>query len=344
MSTPADEFNFPIVMTPNGLQPQAPASLLTQLLAAVATTNPGYTANLPGSLIEDVSSTDVAAIALCDQAKVELVNSLTPNGANIFLLTQLGQIYGVQLGQPTNTNVLVTFAGTVGYVIANGVLVSDGTNVFQIQGGGVIGNGGFSAPINAISVNSGSFSVPANTVTQILTSIPASITLSVTNTLPGNPGGSTETYFRLSRARAAGRARGKRRYLALHQDADRPDLGLSVQSHFRATGDHRPSRRGGRQWDPLSDRQCDLPGCGRCGDIGGLGGFLNSARNVTVSLLDYPDTYNILYVAAPLQTVTMTITWNTVLTSFTGGGAFPGLVQGPLAAYINSLGDRPGDQ
>src|ERR1700674_533011 len=96
MATPP--FNFPVVIGPQGLQPQQPADLLAQLLAAVAATNPGYTANLPGSLVEDISSTDVAAIALIDQAKVELVNSLTPLAANNFLLTQLGQIYGPTLG------------------------------------------------------------------------------------------------------------------------------------------------------------------------------------------------------------------------------------------------------
>src|ERR1700676_3806380 len=98
MSTP-NPFNFPVIIGPQGLQPQQPTDLRAQLLAAVAATNPGYTANLPGGLIEDISSTDVAAIALIDQAKIEAVNSLTPLGANNFLLTQLGQIYGPVLGQ-----------------------------------------------------------------------------------------------------------------------------------------------------------------------------------------------------------------------------------------------------
>lgn len=86
---------LPVVLDKSGLQPQSPLSLRAQLLALVAATNPGYTANLPGSLIEDISSTDVAALALIDSARVELVNSLTPYGANAFLLLQLGNIYGV---------------------------------------------------------------------------------------------------------------------------------------------------------------------------------------------------------------------------------------------------------
>ena len=56
-----------------------------------------------------------------------------------------------------------------------------------------------------------------------------------------------------------------------------------------------------------------------------------------MSVNDYPDTYTVLYVTPGVQTVTLTVTWNTSLTSFSGGAAFPSLTQGPLAAYINQL-------
>lgn len=38
-----------------------------------------------------------------------------------------------------------------------------------------------------------------------------------------------------------------------------------------------------------------------------------------------------------MQVVSLVVTWDTVLTNFTSGAAFPSLVQGPLAAYINAL-------
>ena len=64
---------LPVVLTPAGMQPTAPAVILQWLIGLVTTGQdqygntianpvPGYTANLPGSLIEDISSTDVAAI------------------------------------------------------------------------------------------------------------------------------------------------------------------------------------------------------------------------------------------------------------------------------------------
>jgi hypothetical protein len=340
MSTPNPfapfAFDFPVVMTVNGVQPQAPANLLSQLLAAVAVQQPGYTANLPGSLIDDVSGTQVASIVLCDQARVETINSLTPFGANLFILTQLGNVYGVSQGSVNNTSVLVVFSGTVGYVIPNGLLIGDGTNTYQVQGGGVIGTGGVSPAIAAISLVAGSFSVPANTVTQILTSVPVGITLTVNNPLPGSPGTGAESAssFR-SRVLTAGLSAcvGGPRFIKtmIGQILGAQSNLISVQKgvgglRIVVGGSADPFQIAYAIFQSVADVTTLQPSA------------INPARNVTVSLIDPPDTYNVLYVNSPAQTVTMTVTWNTVLPSFTGGAAFPGLVQAPLAAYINSLG------
>src|SRR5690349_6601545 len=100
MSTP-DPFDFPVIVTAAGMQPQDPQAIRDQILAAAVANSPGLTGNLPGILIEDILSTDVPAVALCDQARVELVNSLTPFGANEALLIMLGSIYGVPYGLAT---------------------------------------------------------------------------------------------------------------------------------------------------------------------------------------------------------------------------------------------------
>jgi hypothetical protein len=330
-------WNIPVVLTQAGLQPQSPASLLTQLTNNVASTNPGYTSDLPGSLIEDVSSTEVAGISLCDQAKVELVNSMTPYGANQFVLGQLGQIYigEGQPGEPYNTSALVIFTGTIGYVIPNGFVVSDGTYSYQIQGGGVIGGSGSSPALTALAIVPGSWGVPANTVNQILTSYPGSIVLAVNNPNPGTPGGTAESWgsYR-QRVLQAGLAAsvGTGRYIKTLIGA----LNGSEQNLIavqQASGGLRVVVGG------LADTyQIANAVYMSVSDVGQLvGSAVSSGRNVTVSLVDPPDTYSVLYVAAVEQTVTMTVTWNTVLTSFTGGGAFPGLTQQPLTDYINSL-------
>lgn len=185
--------DIPIVVTTSGAQPTPPATLLAQLLALVAATNPGYTANLPGSLVEDVSSTDVGALSLIDQIRVELINSLTPYGANAFLLKQLGQIYDIQLALATNTSVYVVFSGPVGYVVAQGFTVSDGTYQYIVQDGGIIGSDSTSAPLFCLATQTGSWAVPAGTVTQLVTSVPSVIALTVTNPQAGTPGNSSET-------------------------------------------------------------------------------------------------------------------------------------------------------
>ncbi len=192
-------YNFPVVIGPEGLQPQSPASLREQLLTNVAATNPSYTADLPGSLIEDISSTDVGAIALCDSAKVDLVNSLTPYGANEFLLNQLGQIYGVTKNAATNTSVFVVFTGPAGFVIDRGFTVSDGTYQYVLQDGGVIGLSGTSSPLYAVANVVGSWAVPISTVNQIVTSVPAIYAVTVDNPAAGLPGlatGETEQSYR----------------------------------------------------------------------------------------------------------------------------------------------------
>lgn len=329
------EFDFPVVLTENGLQPQAPSSIQTQLVNNVASTNPGYTANLPGSLVEDISSTDVAAIVLCDQAKVELVNSLTPAGANQFLLLQLGQLYGVPYGQPSNTSIQVVFSGTVGYVIPNGLLVSDGTYTYQVQIGGVIQSGGSSSSITAIAIQSGSWAVAANSVTQIITSVPSGVSLSVTNPSSGTPGGAAESWYSYrTRVLQAGLAAcvGTARFIKtlLGQIAGVTSNLVSVQQN--GSGGIRVVASGA---DEYAIAFAIFMAVADPSDL--VGSAVNSSRNVAVSLIDFPDTYSIVYVNTQTETVTMTITWNTTLSSFTGGGAFPALVQQPIVDYINGL-------
>ena len=185
--------DFPIVITTAGLQPQAPATLRAEIVAKVSATNPGITTDLPGTLIEDVVSTDVASLSITDSAKVETVNSLTPYGANAFLLNQLGQVFGVPLGQASNTSVFVIFTGTPGFVIAKGFVVSDGSYQYVLQTGGVIGSDGQSPQLYALADSAGTWAVPAGTVTQLVTQPPSPFTLAVVNPEAGVPGTGAES-------------------------------------------------------------------------------------------------------------------------------------------------------
>lgn len=189
--------SLPLVVTAAGAQPQSPASILATLLANVSAEVPDYTATLPLSLIEDVSSTDVAAIALCDQAQVDTVNSLTPYVANNALLLQLGNIYGVALGIGFNTSVFVVITGStaIGLTIPVGFTVSDGTYQYTVQDGGSIGSGGSTSPLYCLATAAGSWAVPPNSVTQIVTSVPSVYgVLTCTNPLAGTPSAGPQTF------------------------------------------------------------------------------------------------------------------------------------------------------
>lgn len=191
--------DLPVVITAAGLQPSAPADIRANLLASVAAVSPGYTANLPGILIEDVADTEVASIVQSDNARVETVNSLTPLGANNFLLVQQGNMLGVPIGLASNTSVFVQFSSnSPGFNIGKGFQVSDGNFTYQIIDGGNIGSDGTSPLLFALATVTGSWAVPPGTVKQIVTSVPATVgssplTLTVVNPEAGLPGASNET-------------------------------------------------------------------------------------------------------------------------------------------------------
>lgn len=180
-------------ITTAGAVPSSPTTLLNEVVTAATALAPGLTTTLPGSLVEDMSSTATGAVIVQDQGYVDLINSISAVSANAPVLYQLGQMYGIPQGQGSNTSVYVLFLGTPGFVIARGFVVSDGINQYVIQDGGIVGSSGQSALLYALAINSGSFAVPAGTVTQIITSVPTGITLSVTNPSTGIPGTTAQT-------------------------------------------------------------------------------------------------------------------------------------------------------
>lgn len=187
-----DPVSVNLTVTSAGAQPTDPTVLWANLITLVAAINPGYTV-LPGGLIEDLASTATYALALCDAAAVETVNSLTPFAANPYLLTELGNIYGVARDQLTNTSVYVVFSGTVGVQIPKGYLVSDGTYQYQVQDGTVIESGGQSQPTFCVATQTGSWPVPDNSVNQFISSKPPGVSLSCTNPQDGTPSAGTQT-------------------------------------------------------------------------------------------------------------------------------------------------------
>jgi hypothetical protein len=194
--------DLPIVITSVGPLPRSIEEIRATLLAQVAATNPGYTANLPGILIEDISSTDTLAIAQCDSARVETINSLTPLGANSFLLLQLGQMLGVPVGTESFTSAFVVFStdpAGPGVVLGKGFIVSDGTYQYALVNGGITKADGKTDPLQAVATQSGTWAVPPGSINKLTTSPPPGVNLTVVNPNTGTPGsleGLSESAYR----------------------------------------------------------------------------------------------------------------------------------------------------
>jgi len=180
-------------LTTAGAVPTSPTDLLNAEIAAATALSPGLTANLPGSLVEDMASTATGAVVIQDQAFVDLVNSISPYTANPFILYELGAVYGVPQGIGSNTSVYVTFIGTPGFVISAGFVVSDGTHQYTIRDGGIVSASGQSTALYCLANSAGSWAVPVGTVTTIITSIPSGVTLTCTNESAGVPGATAQT-------------------------------------------------------------------------------------------------------------------------------------------------------
>lgn len=328
-------FNLPVNIGPNGPQPQSPSTLLTQLQAQALALSPGLTNDLPSSLIEDITSTEVAGLSILDQARVEAINSVSPNSANAFILTQQGRALGFQLGLPTNTSVIVVFTGTPGYVIPAGFRVGDGSHVYAVLSGGVIGSNSNSLALTAVSVAPGPFAVPANTVTQLLTS-PGQIQ-SVNNPQAGIPALPPESWgsfrFRVQQGQLADCTTGPRLFKTLIGNV--PGVPSNLVAVQAAPGGFRVIVGGGG--DVIQIAYAIFSALGGNPSSILQGSAIDPTRNIVVTLYDPPDQYQITFVQSPAQALTANVTWNTSQPNFVGGAAFPSLTQADMAAYINSL-------
>lgn len=324
-------------ITTSGAVAASPDTLNAELLAVAVARAPGLTADLPGSLIEDMSSTATGALVVQEQAAVDLVNSISPLTANEFILKQLGLVYGVRPGLGSNTSVFVTFSGTPGFVVNIGFLVSDGTHQYVtidpaiISGPGPVGS---SQPTFCVAVDAGTWPIPANTVTQIVSSVPEGFTLLVNNTATGVPGGDPQTLGEyqaqvIQAGQAVSTGIGTLVKTALQ------NVG-GVQARlisFRQTGGGWQVIVGGG--DPYQVANAIYQSMFNILDLVGAA-TLGSTETIAIS--DFPDTYQIVYVVPAQETVGVVCTWQTVATAnFVSPAIVTALAQPALVAYINSI-------
>ena len=56
-----------------------------------------------------------------------------------------------------------------------------------------------------------------------------------------------------------------------------------------------------------------------------------------MTVLDYPDKYTVTFVQPPQQTVSITVTWNTISTNIVANAAVAQAAQPALVAYVNGI-------
>ena len=463
-----------INVTSAGAQPTPPATLRATLTDLVAKSRPGYTANLPTSLIEDIASTSVGALVLMDQAAVDLLNSFTMNTSNPYLLALQGNQIGIKAGAESNSSAYVAFKGIAGYTIPKGFVVSDGLNQYAVQDGGTLGNAtptNFTGSIalqvltvtaipngeilvgdpitgagipagtvitglgtgtggigtytinNSLTVASeamvgathgtvtlyvvalqfGTWAIPANSITTIVTSVPTGYPVFCTNPNTGTiavdaettefyrarvlrsqlaPGIGTLSYLKSLiqnvpgvQARLVSVSGGNKLivgggdpYLvagAIYKGmfAINSLLGSSAVTHnWAGTGSISGNvltisamTSGTIQVGDILDGAGLVSPTIITGFLSGSGGTgtyqvnysqtvlsetisgSNSLRNQVVTIIDYPDTYFILFVVPIQQTINIACDWSTIAPNFTANIAVSDAVVASLVAYINSI-------
>lgn len=331
--------DLPIIMTTAGAQPTPPKTLLSNLITNVASKVPGYTANLPSGLITDLASTATGALALIDQARVDLINSVSPYGANIPLLTQLGNIYGVQKGEGSNTSVYVVFSGLPGFVLPKGFTVSDGNKQYSVVNDSIIPESGQTDSVYCLAIDEGSWAVPEGSVTQVITSVPESQPVTCTNVLAGLPGADEQSYSSY---------RGQVMQTGMQAVQGTPDC---VKATLRAVAGVQENLISFRQ--PTVGKWVVVVGGGdpyavayaiykSVPDISTLTNDVvnesgSAPEKKTLSILVSPDTYNVPYVIPVSQNVVAIITWDTTLSSYVDPAGVTSAAQQNIADYINSI-------
>ena len=395
-----------ITVTSAGAQPTAPATIWSNYIGLVSAVTPGYTV-LPAGMIEDLSSTAVYGLALMDSAAIEVINSITPYAANPYLLLEMGQLQGIQQGIGSNTSVYVVFTGTPGYQIPIGFVVGDGTHQYTVQDGGVITTSGSSDPIYCLATVSGTWAVPANTVTTLISSAATGYSLTITNPQPGTPSTGAQTQAEygaqvIQANRISGQ--GTQTYLKTLLQAV-PGVQPRLISARQLSNGWEVLCGGGDPYNVanaiytsgidlstlmgsaldvtaitnatlgvvttnlnhgLTTGQSNVYIAGVVGMSGvnggpytvtvltektftfgvnttGSGSYVSggivtpNSRNISANLIDYPDTYTVPFVNPPLQTVAISLNWNTVSPNYVSDSAVQQLGVTALLNYVNAI-------
>ena len=324
--------DIPIIMTAAGAIPRDIEDIRQSNYDEIAAINPDLAAYLPASPQNAFSDTSVVPQSDCDRKLVDLVNSITPYGANEAILNQWGYLFGIERGLPTRPAVFVVFTGTVGYMVSKDFIISDGIHQYQAAYGGVVNSSGF-CMIYCIATTSGTWAIPENTVNQLVSSVYSPVVLVCNNPVDGTNGTSEEM---LSAFRS--------RCITALQRTSKGVVAYAKDLLYRVVGEQRLVSVKQLNWgvkvivaggDPYEIAYA-IFNSGL--DVSRLiGSATDENRNIIVSLNNYPDIYTVLFVNPPAQSVEIRATWNTNDANFVSDAAISAFVKTAISDYINAL-------
>ena len=331
--------DLPVIYDITGPVAKTAEELRQQVIETATRLSPGITTDLPGSLIEDMTSTSVGALLVCDQARVDLINSCSPYGANVHLLKQLGAIYGVQQGEGKNTSVYVVFSGPPGFGIQKGFTVGDGTYLYTVRRDTVIPDSGQTEPVYCLATTTGIWAVPAGTVNQVKTSVPKSYQVTCTNLTAGLPGTDEQSP-------ASYRAQVMQAGMFSVQGT--PDCYRSALKKVNGVQENLISFRqatlgkwvavvgGGDPYEVAYAIYKAVPDISiLTNDVSNPSGAEVEKKTIPVTV--YPDVYQVPFVVPSSKNVVVLITWNSASTTYIDPAGVAKAVQQNIADYVNAI-------
>ncbi len=325
---------IPLIMTSAGPQPTPPSTLRNAVLQAVAAAVPDYPANLPGTLIEDILSTQMGALVTMDQARVDSVDSVSPAQSTPTIIQAQGAMFGIPQGTTNNASANVQFSGLAGAVIPAGTVVSDGTNQYAIQTAVVIASTGVSQQVLAVANSYGIWAIPANSITPIVTSLPTSFNATVTNPATGTPATTAQTVqgYRGTIFGAFNQvAQGVAGYITQQVNLV-PGVNSLLTNVQQVAGGWKVLCAGGDLVAMAGAIYLSVL------DLSTIVGSSDSSINVVESIIDGTNSYSVTFVTPVQNSVTMSVEWTTNIVNFGAGSIVNGLATPALISYINSLG------
>lgn len=320
-------------MTAGGLIPRTPSQIRSDLQNSLLLKDPALTLDDPAysEIIPSWLDTSVSCVEEIEQAAIDTINSIDPTLSNEMIADSLGSTLGIIRGESARASVYVEFASaTDGYNIPTGLLVSDGTYQFYVLEGGIIVDG--TVTLYCVCTVDGIIPIAENTVTNIVTSIPSPYVVTCTNPVSGNQGSGLET---LSHYKA--------RYILAF---NRVSLGtISYAKELLSAVNGNLKRISIKQnngkikvivggGDPYAIGEAIF----KSGlDISTLEVSATVNRNFTTAIVDYPNTYNILFVIPFSRNVSMTVSYSLLTVFVIPDSAISGAAQPALSGYINDL-------